>query len=59
MIRTDIVTLNGKQYQLTTSDDNRYVVQRGTGYVYNEAYDIVSSDHVYDEGDVIEEMDEI
>ena len=55
MIRTEIVTLRGKQYQLTTSDDNRYVVQRGTGNVYSEAYDVVNSVEVYDEGEVIEE----
>ena len=49
MIITEIVTINGKEYQRTYSDENRYVVRDGVEY--GEAIDPLNSGREYTEGD--------
>lgn len=55
-INTEIVTVRGREYCRTWSDDGKYVVR--DGIAYTEAVDPVDSGRVYVEGDVIPTMDE-
>lgn len=53
MIITEIVTINGREFMRTTSDENRYVVRDGMAYC--EAVDPIDSNRVYIEGDIMDE----
>jgi hypothetical protein len=55
MIITETVTINGKEYTRTTSDENRYVVRDGVSYA--EAIDPLNSGREYTEGEYIETED--
>lgn len=55
MIITETVTINGKEYTRTVSDDNRYVVRDGVSYA--EAIDPLNSGREYTEGEIIETED--
>lgn len=52
MIITETVTIRGREFIRTTSDENRYVVRDGISY--SEAIDPVDSGREYTEGDVME-----
>lgn len=54
MIVTETVTINGKEFVKTYSDEKRYIVQDGTGILYTEAIDPASADRTYTEGEVME-----
>ena len=56
MIKVEIVTINGKQYKRTYSDEGRYVVREGVAY--EEAIDPIDTDREYTEGELIPEIDE-
>ena len=51
MIIIETVTINGKDYTRTYSDDGRYVVRDGVEY--GEAIDPIGSGRAYYEGDVM------
>lgn len=53
MIITETVTIRGRDFIRTTSDENRYVVRDGISY--SEAIDPVDSGREYTEGDVMED----
>ena len=53
MIVTESLTINGKEFIKTYSDENRYVVQDETGIAYTEAIDPVFTGRTYTEGDVL------
>ncbi len=55
MIIVETVTINGKEYQHTYSDENRYVVRDGVAY--SDAIDPINSGRTYTEGDLIETTD--
>lgn len=55
MIVTEIVTINGKEYQHTYSDAGRTVVREGIAY--SEAIDPIDSGRVYTEGDYLVDED--
>ena len=56
MIKTEILTINNKQFTYTYSDEHRYVVR--DGIEYEEAYDPAEFGRVYTEGDLIPQEDE-
>lgn len=56
MIKTETVTINGKQFIHTYSDEGRYIVRDGV--VYGEAYDPAELDRKYTEGEEIPVTDE-
>lgn len=56
MIIAETVTINGKDFTRTISDENRYVVR--DGITYTEAYDPTELGRTYTEGDLIEGADE-
>lgn len=56
MIKTETVTINGKQFVHTYSDEGRYVVREGVEY--EEAYDPAELDRQYTEGEEIHVTDE-
>ncbi len=51
MIQTRQLTIDGRQFTITYSDDGRYVVRDGVSY--DEAYDPSEYGRTYTEGDVI------
>lgn len=51
MIKTEHVTIRGREFVRTCSDAGRYVVRDGVSYT--EAVDPVGSGRVYTEGDVL------
>jgi hypothetical protein len=51
MIIVETVTINGKEYMHTYSDEGRYVVRDGVEY--GEAIDPIGSMRAYYEGDVM------
>lgn len=51
MIIVETVTINGKDYTRTYSDEGRYVVRDGVEY--GEAIDPIGSGRAYYEGDVM------
>lgn len=53
MIKTENVTINGKEFTRTWSDENRYVVRDGVSY--SEAYDPSEFGRTYTEGEVMED----
>lgn len=53
MIITERITINGRDFIRTTSDEGRYVVRDGVSY--SEAIDPVGTDRVYIEGDIMPE----
>lgn len=53
MIKTENVTINGKEFTRTWSDENRYVVRDGVEY--SEAYDPSEFGRTYTEGEVMED----
>lgn len=53
MIKTEHLTINGRDFVRTYSDSNRYVVREGVSYA--EAYDPAGFGRVYIEGDVMED----
>ncbi len=56
MIKQENVTINGKQFIRTYSDEGRYVVRDGVEY--EEAYDPAELGREYTEGDEIPVTDE-
>lgn len=56
MIKQKNVTIGGKQFILTYSDEGRYVVREGISY--GEAYDPAEFGREYTEGDEIPVTDE-
>ena len=54
MICTEKLTINGREFIRTYSDENRYVIQDGTGIAYGEAVDPAHIGRTYTEGDVME-----
>ena len=55
MIRTETVTINGKQYEHVWSDDNRKVCRDGQSW--DEVYNPVGTGRVYTEGETIEDSE--
>lgn len=55
MIKTESLTINGKQFTKTYSDENRYVVREGVEY--SEAIDPSEFNRQYTEGNLIEETE--
>lgn len=53
MIKTEQLTINGKAFTRTWSDENRYVVRDGVEY--SEAYDPSELGRTYTEGEVMED----
>ena len=55
MIITETITIDGREYVRTTSDEGRYVVRDGVAY--SEAVDPVeyASERTYTEGEIIPE----
>ena len=53
MIKTENVTINGKSFIRTWSDENRYVVRDGVSY--SEAYDNSEFGRTYTEGEAMED----
>lgn len=51
MIRTETLTINGKDFTRTYSDSGRYVVRDGVSY--DEAIDPAELGRTYTEGDLI------
>ena len=49
MIKTEVITINGRTFVRTYSDANRMIQQDGTGAVYAEAVDPVGSGRTYTE----------
>ena len=56
MIKQENVTINGKHFVHTYSDEGRYIVRDGVAY--DEAYDPAELDRQYTEGDEIPVTDE-
>ena len=52
MIKTEIITINGKEYVRTHSDRNMQIRQNDTGAMYDDAIDPVDSGRTYTETDV-------
>lgn len=53
MIITETITIRGRDFIRTTSDENRFVVRDGVAY--SEAIDPLDSGRVYTEGDIMPE----
>ena len=51
MIKTEIITINGKEYVRTYSDRDMQIRQDGTGAMYDEAVDPIDSGRTYTETD--------
>lgn len=51
MIKTEIITINGKEYVHTYSDRNMQIRQNDTGAMYDDAIDPVDSGRTYTETD--------
>ena len=58
MIRTENVTIGGREFVHTWSDEWRDLRQEDTGLIFSEAYDLVDAPHAYTEtGDAKEISD--
>lgn len=53
MIITEKVTIRGREFIRTTSDENRFVVRDGASY--SEAIDPIGTGRVYTEGEIMPE----
>ena len=51
MVKTEVVTIGGKNYQHTYSDANKMITRDGD--MYEDAIDPIDSDRVYAETDVV------
>lgn len=51
MVKTEKVTINGKEFKKTYSDEGYYIQKKGTEQVYSEAIDIPSANYEYEETD--------
>lgn len=49
MIKQETVTINGREFIHTYSDSNKYIMQKETGYKYDEAYDVIPLRYTYEE----------
>lgn len=59
MIKVENVTINGKEYKKTYSDQNKYIQKKGTERIYSEAIDKLTSTAEYVETDKeIEQQEE-
>ena len=59
MVKVENVTINGKEFKKTYSDESYYIQKKGTGQVYSEAIDIPSANYEYEETDKkIEQQEE-
>lgn len=57
MIKTETLTINGREYRRTYSDNGKYIRKIGTVYVYEEAVDIAESTAEYEETETIIESE--
>ena len=55
MIKQEIKSVRGQDYEYTYSDGGFMIIQDGTGIVYGEAYDPVGSGRTYTESDEVKE----
>lgn len=51
MIKQEKVIINNKEYIRTYSDSNKYIKQVETGYIYDEAIDVIPLRFTYVELD--------
>lgn len=51
MIVTEKLTINGKAFVKTYSDEGRDIIQNETGNVYSEAIDVENAPYTYTESD--------
>lgn len=51
MIKSEIISINGKYFRKTYSDNNKEIQKVGTDEIYSEAIDILSADYEYVETD--------
>ena len=51
MVKVENVTINGKEFKKTYSDEGYYIQKKGTEQVYSEAIDIPSAKYEYEETD--------
>jgi hypothetical protein len=58
MIKTETITINGKQFTKNYSDAGYYIQKVGTEEVYSEAIDPVDSGRTYVETDELMEAEE-
>lgn len=59
MVKTENITINGKEFKKTYSDEGYYIQKKGTEQVYSEAIDIPSAKYEYVETDKkIEQQEE-
>lgn len=56
MIRTEQLTINGKNFVKTYSDEGRDIIQNETGIVYIEAIDAEGAPYTYSEGKEMPEL---
>lgn len=59
MIITENVTIDGRQFVKTYSDEGMYIRQEQTGAVYSEAIDVENSAFAYTETDIPIEVEEL
>ena len=59
MIITENVTIDGRQFVKTYSDEGMYIRQEQTGAVYSEAIDVENSALTYTETDIPIEVEEL
>jgi hypothetical protein len=57
MIQTENLTINGRGFVKTYSDEGFYIQKVGTDEVYSEAIDVENSGYTYEETDTPIEMD--
>ena len=51
MVKVEKITINGKEFKKTYSDEGYYIQKKGTEQVYSEAIDIPSAKYEYEETD--------
>ncbi len=51
MVKIENITINGKEFKKTYSDEGYYIQKKGTEQVYSEAIDIPSANYEYEETD--------
>lgn len=54
MIITENVNIDGQDLIYRHSDSNRYIVRNNINY--EEAYDLITSNYIYVEGDIIQKQ---
>lgn len=59
MIITENVTIDGRQFVKTYSDEGMYIRQEQTGAMYSEAIDVENSAFTYTETDIPIEVEEL